>query len=99
MRAGEQDERKADVSGYHAQYGQSAVLAKELPIDCEVIIVESNSTDGTREIVQRYETAPGVRVVYEDSPRGKGHAVRTGLQHVTGTIVPDPGLRLRVRHR
>jgi hypothetical protein len=64
-----------------------AVLAKELPIDREVIIVESNSTDGTREIVQRYETAPGVRVIYEDKPRGKGHAVRTGLQHVTGTIV------------
>ena len=63
------------------------VLAKELPIDREVIIVESNSTDGTREIVQRYEHHPGVRVVYEDRPRGKGHAVRTGLQHVTGTIV------------
>ncbi|MEO8554820.1 MAG: glycosyltransferase family 2 protein, partial [Kofleriaceae bacterium] len=64
-----------------------AVLAKELPIDREIIIVESNSTDGTREIVQRYEGYPGVRVVYEDRPRGKGHAVRTGLQHVTGTIV------------
>ena len=64
-----------------------AVLAKELPIEREVIIVESNSTDGTREIVQRYEQTPGVRVVYEERPRGKGHAVRTGLQHVTGTIV------------
>jgi hypothetical protein len=64
-----------------------AVLAKELPIAREVIIVESNSTDGTREIVQRYEGRPGVRVVYEDRPRGKGHAVRTGLQHVTGTII------------
>src|SRR4029079_17674221 len=51
------------------------------------IIVESNSTDGTREIVQGYEGRPGVRVVYEERPRGKGHAVRTGLQHVTGTIV------------
>jgi glycosyltransferase involved in cell wall biosynthesis len=64
-----------------------AVLAKPLPIDREVIIVESNSTDGTREIVERYRGRPGVRVVLEDRPRGKGHAVRTGLQHVTGTIV------------
>lgn len=64
-----------------------AVLAKELPIDRELIIVESNSTDGTREIVRGYEGRPGVRVVYEDKPRGKGHAVRTGLQHVKGTIV------------
>ncbi len=64
-----------------------AVLAKRLKIEKEVIIVESNSTDGTRDVVRRYEDRPGVRVVYEDKPRGKGHAVRTGLAHVTGTIV------------
>ncbi len=64
-----------------------AVLAKPLGIEKEVVIVESNSTDGTRDIVRRYENVPGVRVVYEEGPRGKGHAVRTGLKHVTGTIV------------
>jgi hypothetical protein len=64
-----------------------AVLAKQLPIDRELIIVESNSTDGTREIVQGYEGRPGIKVVYEERPRGKGHAVRTGLGHVNGTIV------------
>jgi hypothetical protein len=64
-----------------------AVLAKPLKIDRELIIVESNSTDGTRDIVRRYEGRPGVRVVLEDKPRGKGCAVRTGLAHVTGTIV------------
>jgi glycosyltransferase involved in cell wall biosynthesis len=37
--------------------------------------------------VRRYEGRPGVQVVYEEGPRGKGHAVRTGLAHVTGTIV------------
>jgi hypothetical protein len=64
-----------------------ALLAKQLPIEKEVIIVESNSTDGTRDVVAQYEDRPGVRVVYEERPRGKGHAVRTGLAHVTGTIV------------
>ncbi|HZJ54013.1 MAG TPA: glycosyltransferase [Myxococcaceae bacterium] len=64
-----------------------AVLAKPLRIDRELIVVESNSTDGTRAIVQSYEGRPGVRVVLEDRPRGKGHAVRTGLAHVSGTIV------------
>jgi hypothetical protein len=64
-----------------------AVLAKPLGIERELIIVESNSTDGTRDVVRRYEGRPGVQVVYEDRPSGKGHAVRTGLQHVTGTIV------------
>jgi hypothetical protein len=64
-----------------------AVLAKPLSIEKEVVIVESNSTDGTRDVVRKYEGRPGVRVVYEEGPRGKGHAVRTGLKHVTGTII------------
>jgi len=64
-----------------------AVLAKPLRIDRELIIVESNSTDGTRAIVEGYADRPGVRLILEDRPRGKGHAVRTGLAHVTGTIV------------
>lgn len=64
-----------------------AVLAKAIGIEKEIIIVESNSTDGTRDVVRRYEGQPGVRVVYEERPQGKGHAVRTGLAHVTGTIV------------
>ena len=64
-----------------------AVLAKPLRVDRELIIVESNSTDGTRAIVERYAGRPGVKVVLEERPLGKGHAVRTGLAHVTGTIV------------
>jgi len=63
------------------------VLAKALPIDRELIVVESNSTDGTRDIVKGYVGRPGVRVIFEDRARGKGHAVRTGLASVTGTIV------------
>jgi hypothetical protein len=64
-----------------------AVLAKPLKIDRELIIVESNSTDGTRAIVEGYRGRPGVQVVLEDRPQGKGHAVRAGLARVTGTIV------------
>lgn len=64
-----------------------AVLAKPLKIDRELIIVESNSTDGTRAIVEGYRGRPGVRVMLEDRPQGKGHAVRTGLALVSGTIV------------
>jgi hypothetical protein len=63
------------------------ILAKSLPIARELIIVESNSTDGTREIVKSYEGRAGVRVLYEERPQGKGHAVKTGLAAVTGTIV------------
>ena len=56
-------------------------------IDIEIIIVESNSTDGSREQVLEYRQHPRVKIVLEGAPRGKGHAVRAGLQHVTGDFV------------
>jgi hypothetical protein len=63
------------------------LLAKQFVIPHEVIVVESNSTDGTREIVQTFEGRPGLQIIYEDRPRGKGAAVRRGLAAVSGTIV------------
>jgi hypothetical protein len=64
------------------------VLRKEIPgIEIEIIVVESNSTDGSREIVERYREHPRVRIVHEDRPRGKGHAVRTGLKHASGEVI------------
>ena len=56
-------------------------------VEKEIIIVEGASTDGTAEIVRGYEGRPGVRVLYEDRPRGKGAAVRAGLALATGDVV------------
>jgi SAM-dependent methyltransferase len=65
-----------------------AVLAKECAgVDKEIVIVESRSTDGTRELVRKYEDRPGITVVLEDRPRGKGAAVRTALQRAKGTLI------------
>jgi SAM-dependent methyltransferase len=64
------------------------LLAKEIPgLEIEIIIVESNSTDGTRDEVRKLEATSRVRVIYEDRARGKGHAVRTGLAHATGDFI------------
>ena len=64
------------------------LLSKELDnTEKEIIIIESNSTDGTKDIVKKYEGINGVRIIYEDKPRGKGHAVRAGLEAVTGDII------------
>lgn len=65
-----------------------AVLRVEFPgAPLEVVIVESNSTDGSREIVQGYASHPRVRCFYEDRPQGKGHATRLGLSHARGDIL------------
>jgi glycosyltransferase involved in cell wall biosynthesis len=65
-----------------------AVLAKKVPgFDLELIIVESNSTDGTRERLLQYRDHPSVKLIFEDKPRGKGHAVRAGLAAVSGDYI------------
>ena len=64
------------------------LLAKTIPgLAIEIIIVESMSSDGSRQIVERYSEHPRVLLILQDRPRGKGHAVRQGLAAATGTIV------------
>ena len=65
-----------------------AITAKRIDgWNLEIIIVESNSTDGTREIVMDYAHLPHVRVLLEEQARGKGHAVRHGFKHATGDVI------------
>jgi len=65
-----------------------ALLRKEVPgLRMEIIVVESNSTDGTRDLVLEFKNNPRVKVILEERPRGKGHAVRTGLAAATGDYV------------
>lgn len=59
----------------------------------EIIIIESNSTDGSRAIVthfaERHSDGPDcrVRLILEPAPMGKGHALRAGLAAATGDII------------
>jgi Glycosyl transferase family 2 len=64
------------------------LLAKTIPgFEIEVCLIESNSTDGTREDVLAYADHSRVRLLLEDKPSGKGHAVRKGLEVATGDII------------
>jgi len=65
-----------------------ALLKKRIPgVDREIVVIEGNSTDGTRELAKQYRGRPGIKLVLQDRPRGKGHAVREGFRHATGDIV------------
>ena len=64
------------------------VLAKQIPgVDIDIVCVESNSSDGTREKVLEYAGHPRVEVILEERPQGKGHAVRTGLAAARGDFL------------
>ena len=56
-------------------------------VEIELVVVESNSIDGSREVVSRYASDPRVRLHLQSAPRGKGAAVREGFKHATGDII------------
>jgi glycosyltransferase involved in cell wall biosynthesis len=62
--------------------------AVELPdgIEREIIMVDDGSTDGTRDVLGQIGDST-VRVLLHDTNRGKGAAVRTGIQVASGDYV------------
>ena len=60
--------------------------AVELPVDLEIVIVDDGSTDGTRDVLRQLADST-VRVVLHEHNQGKGAAIRTGLEKVTGDLV------------
>jgi glycosyltransferase involved in cell wall biosynthesis len=55
--------------------------------NCEIIIVDDYSTDGTRELLQKELYTQVDRVIHHDRNYGKGAALRSGFAAVTGDIV------------
>jgi len=55
--------------------------------DCEIIIVDDGSTDGTRDILHSVVESQVTKVVYHNQNCGKGAALRTGFSLATGDIV------------
>ena len=58
----------------------------DLPIDREIILVDDASSDGTDKVLGAIEDST-VRVVQHAANRGKGAAVRTGLEQARGDLV------------
>lgn len=74
----------------------AAVDLKALGLDKELIVVDDDSRDGTREVLREAATAIPFRLYEAPVNRGKGAAIRAGLELVTGdlVIIQDADLEL-----
>ncbi|MCB9881500.1 MAG: glycosyltransferase family 2 protein [Planctomycetes bacterium] len=71
-----------------------------LPIEKEIVVVDDGSSDATAERSMALESEiPSLRTVRQDRNRGKGAAIRRGLDEVTGevTVIQDADLEYEPR--
>jgi dolichol-phosphate mannosyltransferase len=65
------------------------VVAVEIGLEKQVLIVDDGSIDGTRERIEAFimnHPAAGIELLSHERNRGKGAAVHTGLEAATGEI-------------
>jgi glycosyltransferase involved in cell wall biosynthesis len=66
------------------------VLASEVGMDKELILVDDGSSDGTRDLYEKIKAdhaEADIRAFLHERNRGKGAALQTGFAEVTGDIV------------
>jgi len=62
------------------------IRAVSLPVDVEVVVVDDGSSDGTDKVLAALGDST-VRVISHPRNRGKGAAIRTGMEAVRGDLV------------
>jgi glycosyltransferase involved in cell wall biosynthesis len=61
---------------------------RAIPLTVEIICVDDGSKDGTRDILQRLKDEGVIdTLIFQPQNRGKGAAVRTGIQAANGEVI------------
>lgn len=74
-------------------YNEAATLAtvldavRRVPVDKEIIVVDGNSTDGTREILEREAERGDLIPIYQAQRNGRGGALQEGISVARGEII------------
>ncbi len=60
---------------------------RQVPLHKEIIVVDDFSSDGTRDLLKNLPPSDDLKIFYQPHNMGKGAALRTGFQAVSGDIV------------
>jgi glycosyltransferase involved in cell wall biosynthesis len=66
---------------------QIVAAVRAVPVTKEIILVDDGSSDGSRDLLKKYEDVPDVRVLYHERNQGMGAAIRTGVAAATRDLV------------
>ena len=56
-------------------------------LNYELIIVDDNSTDGTKDKLKKYELDKNINVFFHNENLGKGAAIQSAIKHISGELV------------
>lgn len=78
------------IAAYNEERTLAAIVerVRSVPIEIEIVLVNDCSQDGTRAVAEGLLAAGKVdRLEHHSVNRGKGAAIRTGIQHASGDVI------------
>lgn len=71
--------------------------AMALKVDKEIIVIDNCSTDGTKDILEKFEKSASLKIVIHNKNMGIGYSAAEGISLAQGTYLYAPGADLEYR--